>query len=115
MRCEPFCPCVPRPITVKTTSGADAMATVDSISVWLNKRGSAMFLRTSKIINLLIHTPRAYILYNTRTCNLFPIRSRTRELGIVSMLRSGIECHYGPLYVPPNWESRRHEQLPVHS
>ena len=53
MRCEPFCPCVPRPITVKTTSGADAMATVDSISVWLDKRGNAKFLTTSKNVSLI--------------------------------------------------------------
>ena len=66
MRCEPFCPCVPRPITVKTTSGADAMATVDSTSVWLNKKGSAMFLRTSKINKSINpHTARVYTIQHT--------------------------------------------------
>ena len=66
MRCEPFCPCVPGPITVKTTSGADAMATVDSISVWLNKRGSAMFLRTSKINKSITLQPPAHVMYIPR-------------------------------------------------
>jgi hypothetical protein len=66
MRCEPFCPCVPGPITVETTSGADAMATVDSTSVWLNKRGSAMFLRTSKINKSINpHTARVYTIQHT--------------------------------------------------
>jgi hypothetical protein len=51
---------------VKTTSGADAMATVDSISVWLNKRGSAMFLRTSKINKSINpYTARVYTIQHT--------------------------------------------------
>jgi hypothetical protein len=104
MRCEPFCPCVPGPITVETTSGADAMATVESPSMWLNKRGSAMFLRTSKINKSINpYTARVYTI-QTHVCNLFPIRSRTRELGIVSMLRSGIECHCRLLY-GIDWQS----------
>ena len=66
MRCEPFCPCVPGPITVKTTSGADAMVTVDSTSVWLNKRGSAMFLRTFKINKSINpYTARVYTIQHT--------------------------------------------------
>ena len=56
MRCEPYCLCVPGPITVKATSGANAMPTVDSTCVWLNKRGSAMFLRTSKINKSIDYT-----------------------------------------------------------
>jgi hypothetical protein len=45
-----------RRTTVKTTVVANAMPNVDSTCVWLNKRGSAMFLRTSKINKSIDYT-----------------------------------------------------------
>jgi hypothetical protein len=53
-------------LAVKATGDANAMPIVDSTSVWLNKRGSAMFLMTSKINKSIIYTEvRTRILLST--------------------------------------------------
>jgi hypothetical protein len=62
MRCEPYCPCVPGPITIKAASGANALPNVDFTSVWLNKRGSVMFLKTFKINKSITLQPPAHVL-----------------------------------------------------
>ena len=66
---------------------------VESICVWLNKRGSTMFLTTSKKSLSIKDYYHTRIYCTSHAHNLFTIRSRTRELGIVTSLWSPQSCN----------------------